>query len=627
MCGIVGVWNYKSKAPVNRELFERMTSTLIHRGPDDCGSYFDDSAGLALGFRRLAIIDLSPAGHQPMANEDGSVWLVFNGEIYNFLDLRPKLEARGHAFRSRTDSEVILHQYEERGVECVRDLNGMFGLALWDARQPRLVLARDRVGKKPLYYLDDGQRLVFTSELKAILADPSVGRTVDQAALMEYMALGYVAAPRTIFQGIRKLPPAHTLECQDGRVSIQRYWDWQPAFRRVKEQSEAAWGAELLDCLRGAVRDRLMSDVPLGAFLSGGVDSSAVVGMMVDLSSAPVKTFSIGFEGSLVNELPYARAVAERFGTDHHELYVQPDSVRDFVPRLVHSFDEPFADSSAIPTYYVAQMTRRYVTVALSGDGGDEALAGYHRYPRMLAESRLDWVPASLRRAVLKWPAQWLPAGRPGRRLAQRLSYPLDERYALSMSAIVHDDIGRLLRPGLANGGRCSGRQIVAAAVRAAPGLDALSRLQYADMLTYLPEDILVKVDRMSMANSLEVRSPLLDYRFLELAAAVPANLRLHGGQGKQVFKRALRGWLPDEALDRTKAGFIFPLRDWFRAGLADFADEVFQDPSTRANGFLQPAEVLRLTQAHRQGRRNHENVLWSALVLEMWRRSIFAVG
>lgn len=621
MCGICGIWNYKTKEPVPPNLLREMTDSMTHRGPDDSGLHVDDAAGVGLGFRRLSIIDLSPAGHQPMSNEDGTIWLVFNGEIYNFLDLRPQLEVKRHVFRSRTDSEVIIHQYEERGVEWVNDLNGMFGLALWDAPKRRMVLARDRVGKKPLYYYDDGKRLMFASELKAILADSSVPRELDYTALGEYLALGYIAAPRTIFQGIRKLPPGHRMVFEKGSSNIRRYWDWLPAFNSPNHtRSESEWIEEVQELLKTVVRDRLISDVPLGAFLSGGVDSSAVVAIMAELSERPVKTFSIGFHNEQYNELPYARQIAEHFGTEHHEHIVEPESLRDLMPRLVRQFDEPFGDSSAVPTYYVSKMAREQVTVCLSGDGGDEAMAGYSRYAQAIREAKVDGLPSIWRQILFGLPARFMPVGVKGQRLAQRLSAKgAEERYALAICKMPTRHIAELFTPEAVKQLEENKANCIGDAFSRTANLNLISRLQYTDGITYLPEDILVKVDRTSMANSLEVRSPLLDYRFMELMATVPSELHFQNGQGKHLFKKAMRNWLPDQILDRPKMGFGVPLSKWFSDELSDYAAEVLLDHQTLQRGLLQSQAVASILNKHRAGTHSFDTEIWFLLVMELW--------
>lgn len=622
MCGICGIWNYKKNRPVERDVLQRMTNSMTHRGPDDSGLDFDDAAGVGLGFRRLAIIDLSAAGHQPMSNEDGSVWLVFNGEIYNYLDLRPHLEAKGHRFHSRTDSEVIIHQYEERGAECVKDLNGMFGLAIWDAPKQRMVFARDRVGKKPLYYYDDGQRLLFASELKAILADRSVPRELDYEALGQYLTLGYVPPPRTIFRGVKKLPPGHVMVFENGQATISRYWDWLPAFQPNYARSEEEWAEELREVLKTVVQDRLMSDVPLGAFLSGGLDSSAVVATMAMLSDQPVKTFSIGFENEKYNELSYARLVAERFNTDHHEQIVEPESLRDLLPRLAEQFDEPFADSSAIPTYYVSKMARQHVTVTLSGDGGDETLAGYERYTRAMRETRADRIPQPLRRMVFALPNALMPTGIKGKNFVRRMTLSAQDRYTLIMRRLSEQQIQSLFTADAVRQMNGNKLAYLDSFMKQAAGLDYLSQLQYVDGMSYLPEDILVKVDRTSMLNSLEARCPLLDYRFMELAASIPAQLRWRQGDGKYILKRALRGILPDDILTRSKMGFGIPLREWFRDDLSGYAADILLNQRARERGLFEPQAVATMLEKHRAGKHTLEVTIWSLLVLELWCRA-----
>lgn len=622
MCGIAGIWNYATGAPADRGLLRAMTDSIAHRGPDDQGAHFDDAAGVGLGFRRLAIIDLSAAGRQPMANEDATVWTVFNGEVYNFQDLRPALEARGHVFRSRTDTEVIVHQYEERGPDVACDLWGMFALAIWDARARRLTLARDRVGKKPLYVYDDGQRLLFASELKAILRDRSVPRVVDPGALAEYLALGYVGSPRTILRGVTKLEPGHVLVHDGRRGARRRYWDWLPSFQPSAPLCEEEWAERLWDALREAVRARMISDVPLGAFLSGGVDSSAVVAAMAELSSRPVKTFAIGFADQGLNELPYARAVAQHFGADHHEHVVEPESLRDLLPRLVYQLDEPFGDSSAVPTSYVAKIARQHVTVCLSGDGGDEALAGYPRYRRALIEQELDRVPGVLRRAGLPLMAGLLPDQVRWRWLARRQLLPPDARYAYGIQTFYSQQAAAVLAPEAAACVELVPPFLGGALARAAR-LDYLSRMQYLDGVSYLPEDILVKVDRTSMWHSLEVRAPLLDHRLLELAASMPPELRMRKRRvGKYILKRALRGRVPDEALDRPKQGFGIPGRRWLKDDVPDFVHDVLDERRLRERGLLRPAVVRRMLATHLRPESDLWPQVWSLLVLELWCRA-----
>ena len=622
MCGICGVWNYADSRPVGPDLLERMSSAQAHRGPDDIGFHREPDRGLGLGFRRLAIIDLSPAGHQPMESASGECVIVFNGEIYNFRELRAQLESKGVAFRTQSDTEVLLAQYLDRGPDGVRDLAGMFAYAIWDRRRDRLVLARDRVGKKPLYYYDDGRRFLFGSELKTLLEDPSVPRDVDPAAVAEYLSLGYVASPRTIFTKIKKLPPGHVLVRDRQTTTIERYWDWADSFPAAGEPvwTEAEWTERLRDSLREAVRGRMISDVPLGAFLSGGIDSSAVVAMMASLSATPVKTFSIGFADAAFSELPYARQVSEAFGTEHCEFIVEPETMEQVLPTLAWQFDEPFGDSSALPTYYLSKMARQHVTVCLSGDGGDEALAGYTRYARAMRERWVDRIPTTVRRTAARILAMPLTPGDRSHRALSRIGLSADERFAFDVETVYPALARRLLSPDLVRHVEATPPSLRRVLQRAS-GMDDLSRWQYLDASTYLTEDILTKVDRMSMLNSLEARCPLLDHRFLEVAARIPGTSRLAGGELKSAFKRAFRGIVPDEVLDRPKTGFAIPGRAWLKGDASAFVRDVLGSGRFAERGFFDPRAVNEMFD--RPGSLAYLwYPLWSLVMFELWCRA-----
>ncbi len=620
MCGICGIWNYAARTPADRSLLRRMADTMIHRGPDDSGYYHDDEAGFGLGFRRLAIIDLTPSGRQPMSNEDGSVWVTLNGEIYNFQELRAALADQGHVFKSRTDTEALVHQYEQRGPECIADLDGMFGLAIWDARRRQLTLARDRLGKKPLYYLDDGRRLLFASELKAILADPTVARRVDFDSLAEYLRVGYAGAPHTIFQGIRKLEPGHRLVHGAGRAEIHRYWDPRPAFTPAPPRSADEWGERIRATLRACVQRRLVSDVPLGVFLSGGVDSSAVAATMAALGGRPVKTFAIGFENQAFNELPFARAVAERLGAEHHEFMVKPEALADVLPRLARQFDEPFGDSSALPAHYVSKMARTQVTVCLSGDGGDETLAGYPHYRLADGPALGDRLPAFVRRELVGPLGRCLPPFARGHRFLARLAQDRDGRYTGMMQAAYETQVRALFTATTA--GELRGRPIRLERVltESLPD-DYLSRMQCADLLVYLPEDILTKVDRTSMLNSLETRAPMLDPEFIGLLCSLPPELRRRNGIGKYMFRQAIRGMVPDQVLTRPKMGFSIPLSAWLGGDAQSFVGDVLAPEAIRRRGWFRPELVARLIRPAMLARPMIGHTVWFLLMLELWAR------
>ncbi len=572
MCGILGQLNTNGQ-PVRSEDVAAMLAAIRHRGPDDHGVRLDGALGF--GHARLSIIDLSPAGHQPMSNEDGTVWIIFNGEIYNFAELRPDLERRGHRFRSHTDTEVILHLWEEHRERCLQFLRGMFAFALWDVKTRTLFVARDRVGKKPLKYFFDGTHFLFASEIKALLRHPLVRAEADLPALGAMLALNHVPAPATGFRGIAKLPAAHYALLQDGKLTIERYWSLD--FRTKTSLAYPDAMAEVLRLLRDAVRLRLIADVPVGAFLSGGIDSSAVVALMSEVSSR-VKTFSIGFPQAGYDERAPARLVAERFGTTHTEFEVVP-SASEILPKLVAQYDEPYADSSALPTFYLAQLTRQHVTVALNGDGGDEAFGGYERYRYWHYLHR--FIPNFYRR------------------IEQRPYFSLDQW------------------PDLLT------REFVAqAAVPRRDGLRSLDDVFALSFQTFLPDDLLTKVDIATMAFGLEGRSPLLDHVLLEFAARLPAAWKISGWQTKAILKDSLAGLLPDAILRRPKRGFELPVDAWFRDELYAWAREILLDSRTRRRGILAPAGVERLLTEHRSGRRRHGQRIWTLLCLELWFRA-----
>ena len=607
-------------APV--EALRRMGQTIVHRGPDDDGVYRDGPC--AIGMRRLSVIDLA-GGHQPLSNADGTLWLVANGEIYNYRELRQQLGARGHRFKTDSDCETILHLYEEHGDDCVDHLNGMFGFALWDSRRSRLLVGRDRLGIKPIYVCNDGKRLIFASEAKAILAVPDVKAELDPAALQSYLALGYVPGPQAMFRGMRKLPPATLLTAERGRVQQRRYWRVP---RDVDhERSESAWVEEVRARIEESVRMQMVSDVPIGAFLSGGIDSSAVVAFMSAHSDRPVKTYAIGFEGggaeAYYNELPYAKRVAQLFKTEHHEIVVRPDVV-SLLPQLLWHMDEPIADTAFITTYLVSEFARRDVTVILSGVGGDELFGGYRRYLGNHYQTQFDRVPAFIRRAAVVL-GDRLPTDRHSPTLnALRLAkgflstagLPLDERYRSYVQVFSEDAAAQLQIQNVV----CD-RDALTDAFDEATGDDDLNRMLSVDAETQLPDDLLLLTDKMSMAVSLECRVPLLDQELVELAARVPEGIKLRGGRLKHVMKAALRDVLPVDIIDRKKRGFGTPMGAWLKGELAPLVRDLLSKESVAARGLFHHGEIASLIDAHDGNRLDGTDRLLALLNLEIWAR------
>ena len=624
MCGISGVFECDQARTVSREVISRMNDSLRHRGPDEEGIFVD--RGIGLGHRRLSIIDVA-GGHQPISNEDGTVWVLLNGEIYNYRDLYRELSANGHSFKTRSDTEAIVHLYEECGDQCFSRLRGMFAIAIWDSRQRRLILARDRVGKKPLYFAAERKKLTFGSELKAILVADAGPRQMDPTAVSDYFSMGYVPAPRTIYKGIRKLLPAHYLVVTADGIKETCYW--RLSFAELESRTEQEWSELIREQLSEATRIRLMSDVPLGAFLSGGVDSSAVVAMMSGAMDRPVTTCSIGFNEERYNEAEFARRIAEQFRTNHHEETVEPNAL-EVMDKLVWHYDEPFADSSAIPTYYVSKAARRHVTVALGGDGGDENFAGYRRYLFDHRENQLrNYVPAPVRSNVFGPLGRWYPglawAPRPFRAKAtfQSLSRSPLEGYFNSMSIFRPDEKLELFTPGfLDHLADYDSIDVFRKYYDEADTQDPLSRIQYVDIKTYLPDDILTKVDRASMAVSLELRAPILDHKLMEMTARIPPGLKLRGATGKYIFKKAMEPILPKEILYRPKQGFAIPLDQWFRRELKEIA---YESIASTGDGILRPDYLLKMWNQHQSGRFDRSAYLWSVLMFRKW-QEVFKV-
>jgi asparagine synthase (glutamine-hydrolysing) len=624
MCGIAGFADALTSADAgsperleaDTRLLRGMCRVIRHRGPDDEGVRVEP--GVGLGMRRLSIIDLA-TGHQPIGSEDGAVQVVFNGEIYNFRELRAELEGAGHRFATTTDTEVIVHGYEEWGRVVFERLRGMFGIALWDRRARTLWLARDRAGIKPLYYVEHEGRLFYGSELKSLLAAGAVERAVDPQALAHYLTFLYTPPDRAIFPGVRKLPPGHVLCWRDGEPTVTPFW--KPPVDEITQMDETEAEEMLLARLRDAVRSHLVSDVPLGAFLSGGVDSSLVVALMAEASSRPVKTFSIGFDEPAYDELDAARLMANHVGADHHEFVVRPDAL-GIVEQIVSHFDEPFADASAIPTWYVSELARRHVTVVLSGDGGDELFAGYDRYVPHAQVARFDTLPVPGKRALAGLAARTMPHGARGQRFLRHVARDEESRYIESVSFFGAEDRRALLEADYAAGDAFAPEEHMHARFARVRHLPLVSRMMQVDFGTYLPEDVLTKVDRMSMAHSIESRVPLLDHPLVEFALRLPLGLKLRDGRRKHLLKRVASRVVPDAILSRKKQGFGVPLGLWFRGKLRGAFEDILLSPRARQRGYFDGREVQRLLDEHLAGKRDHELRLWQLFMFELWHRA-----
>ncbi len=633
MCGITGALWSDPAAAIDVATLGRMTDAIRHRGPDDSHSHIEldcrdgegRSASVAMGFRRLSIIDLGGA-RQPMTNEDGSIWLVFNGEVYNFRELRQRLEGAGHRFASDGDGETILHLYEDLGTDCFSQLNGMFAVAIWDRRRNRLVLARDRIGKKPLYFAVQKDRLLFASELKCFAEVPGFRPEIDPAAIDQYLTYQYIPHPGTIWKDVQKLPPGHFATFRDGDLKVARYWDFDPAREVAISHDEAV--SQVRELLEDSVRVRLQSDVPLGAFLSGGIDSSLIVALAQRQSSRPIRTFSIGFPDKEFDETGYAAEVAKFVGTDHTRFEVTPDGVA-IIDKLAWHYDEPFGDSSAVPTWYLSELTRGEVTVALSGDGGDELFAGYERY-RALWLSRLIQKTLPLHRVPGISLVQRLPDSsrqrsliRRGKRFLEAFGQPPARRY-LSWLQIFPES----LRAGLYNEDFVSRLpdddpfDFLDRAWQRSGDRDVVSKASLADLETYLPCDLMTKVDIASMAHGLEVRAPMLDYRLVELAASLPVKYKFRGRRGKLILRDAFEDLLPPSVWTRRKMGFGVPIAGWFRGQLKPMVHDLLLAPDAAINQFFQPTAVARLVSEHETMRHNHCYRLWNLLMLEKWLRT-----
>ncbi len=618
MCGIAGYLNLNG-APADKAVLEAMCDAIVHRGPDSQGLMVDGP--VALGMRRLAIIDVS-GGDQPMTSDDGSKTIVFNGECYNFQSERKRLQDSGVHFKTNCDTEVVLKLFCEKDDRCVEDLRGMFAFAIWDRDNRSLLLARDRVGKKPLHYYRCGDVFFFASEIKSILVGlHRLGMRrpqVRDGAIVQYMGYGYVPDPITIFDGIEKLPPASFLTLSKGQIQTRRYW--QVDYTPDETLSEAEHQERLESILEESVRLRMISDVPLGAYLSGGTDSSTIVGLMCRVANAPVKTFSIGFEDQGFDELPYARQVAKHLGTDHHEEVVKPNAA-EIIEDLVRQFDEPFADSSAIPTYYVSKMARKHVTVALSGDGGDELFCGYARYVKT-SSGPFDILPLGLRKLLFGIPSKLLPIGAFGQASLHSLASSEDERYIQHLTCGVSAWHSRLFTPSFADSANGSDPSLCFQEILGRhQNLSPARRKMIADAQIYLPADIMTKVDRMSMLVSLEARAPMLDHVFVEAAARVPLRYSFANGEGKLILKKIARSLVPPSVIDRKKQGFAIPIARWFSNEWNDRADDLILGQRARERGIFEPAMIDRLWREHHRGRRDQSHLLWCLMILEMWHR------
>ncbi len=621
MCGIAGFVNANGSG-VDRSILESMNQAIFHRGPDEDGVYIHENVGLAM--RRLSIIDVS-GGQQPVHNAARTRWIVFNGEIYNYQDLREDLQNLGHEFYTKSDTEAVVHLYDEYGIDCLRHLRGMFAFAIWDAIDKSLFLARDRVGKKPLLYSHQTTGdLIFGSEFQAVLKHPDISRDVDYDAIDSYMSYLCVPAPKTAFKQIRKLEPAHWLRWRDGKIETKRYW--QPDFSKKRKISEVEAIEETTRILRESTKLRLISEVPLGAFLSGGVDSSAVVALMAQESSSPVKTFSIGFEEEDFSELKYARKVAEHVGAEYNEFIVRPNAL-DVIPTLVEHYGEPYADSSAIPTYYVAKETRKYVTVALNGDGGDESFAGYERYAAMRIAERYEHIPQALRKIFIEAPINMLPTSefkrsrlRDAKRFLRAANLPRTERYFRWVSVFNGDTKPELYTRDFA--ATVSGQDATALLdhwFSLANGTGTLDATLLTDQMTYLPNDLLVKVDIASMANSLEARSPFLDHKLIEFAASLPEGIKMNGVETKSLLKKVAARLVPKEVIYRRKMGFGVPIGKWFRGEMKDFVRGILLSERSLNRGIIKPEILERYVNEHTTASRDHSFQLWTLLMLELW--------
>jgi asparagine synthase (glutamine-hydrolysing) len=626
MCGIAGIYFLRGRPEDAASRIERMTSSLTHRGPDECGYHIDGSA--VMGHRRLSIIDLA-TGQQPLYNEDRTVSVVFNGEIYNFEEIRRRLIARGHSFRTNSDTETIVHAYEEWGGACVDMFRGMFAFAVRDERRDLLFLARDRFGKKPLFYAEYDGQIVFASEIKAILADPGFERRIDDEALASYFMLSYIPAPLTIFAGIRKLPPGHTLTISRERISEERYWDL--VFNPDRTRTEAQVREELLARLDEAVRLRLISDVPLGAFLSGGIDSSAVVAFMAKASGGvPVRTFTIGFageDGGAADERRYARMVADRYLTDHREYEVRPD-VTGVIESIVRSFDEPFADDSMIPSYFVCKTAREQVTVALSGLGGDEAFLGYSRYLGFRLSQSFNRVPSVIRSGVIRPLVGMIPEfGRAGNRvnhLKRFVRSAVDDearRYLGYVMKIAPEYRTRLFGAGGAKTLTAmeAAQERFLGHYRNAQAEEAMDRMSYCDVKTYLPDDILALTDRLSMCHSLEVRVPFLDHKLFEFSATIPSETKMKWLRKKHLLKAALAGMLPEPVISHRKQGFVGPMSRWLKRDLKQYTLDVLAPERLARHDILDSQTVARILSDHFDGRETNDTLIWSLVVFQTW--------
>ena len=651
MCGIAGAAWTTQGDPLTPGILQKMTDAIRHRGPDDEGQYYSTGngssrqPGAALGFRRLSIIDLD-SGHQPLANEDQTIWVAFNGEIYNYRELRTQLEADGHQFRTQSDTETIVHLYEQHGLEFLQHLRGMFALALWDDRDRKLILARDRIGQKPLFYRLEDHRLLFASELKALLQVPGTPRDLDLESLDLFLTYQYVPHPRCVLKGYSKLPPAHVAIYADGDFHVERYWtppydDVDVTHRRNpviskdrvshgrENWSDAQWSQALREQLTEAVRLRMRSDVPIGAFLSGGIDSTIIAGLMQSLAEQPIHTFSIGFPIKQFDETHYAREAAELLGTNHHEYIVDPSAL-DSLPKLAWHYDEPFGDSSAIPTMYLSEVTRREVTVALSGDGGDELFCGYPRYLAARHAARIDRMPGWFR-SLCGWSGwQKMPASvkqrsfrRRLKRFLEALAQPAEDRYlrwigifdARWREQLLSDDVRGEL-------GQFEAAEFIRSAYALCTTRDIVTRTTAADVHSYLPCDILTKVDIASMAHSLEARSPFLDHHVAELAAHMPLRLKQRENRGKLILTETFRDLLPASIQTRPKMGFGVPIDHWFRNELKDLLHDTLLDDTARNRGYFNMETVQRLIDEHHTEKFDHAYRLWNLLIFEQWCRT-----